>query len=414
MFSPVTMRCADVLRHLAAERKGSVVLMFAVTMFSVFVAAGAAVDYSRASTVRTELQKAIDAAVLAGARDNSDSRDSTAQTWFTVNLRRADSATVTVKFTMLENNVYTGTASTSVPTTLAKVTSMGSIAVSVKASALANSYPLCLMALNPTASGALQVLGSSGLTAPECTVQVNSNATGAVETTGNGYIKSAANCFVGSAKTTTNTSISPPPAASCSPKPDPFANYPLPVVGQCNYTNTKITGQAAVTLNPGVYCGGISIVGQAEVTFAPGFYVIKDGTLSASGGGKLTGDGVTFFLTGNGAGVDLGGVTTTHFTAASTGPFPGFVFFLDPSAAAAKSSQVSGTAELFFEGIVYLPSQPLTVTGSSGVFAPSPFTMYIADTIKVAGNAMVVKSDPKKTNVALPTAMLGDQPYLTH
>jgi hypothetical protein len=161
------------------------------------------------------------------------------------------------------------------------------------------------------------------------------------------------------------------------------------------------------------YCGGISIVGQAEITFAPGLYVIKDGTLSASGGGALTGNGVTFYLTGKGAGVDLGGVTTTHFTAASDGPFPGFVFFLDPSAGPAKSSQVSGTAELFFEGIIYLPTQALTVTGSSGVFAPSPFTMYIADTIKIAGNAVVMKSDPKKTTVALPTTLPGDQPYLT-
>jgi hypothetical protein len=411
MLLPVAKACS-VLRQLAAEHKASVTLTFAVSAFAIFVAVGAAVDYSRANNIRTELQMALDAAILAGARDKTDGRNATALAMFNANLKRADSASVTTKFTTVEN-IYSGTASYSVPTTLAKVMSAGSIAVTVKASALANLFPICMMALNATAPGALEVQGSSGVTSPECTIQVNSNASNAVEVNGTAYINSAANCFVGGTKTTTNGSISPPPPATCKPKPDPFATYPQPLVGQCNYNNMKITGQSAVTLNPGVYCGGLSIVGQAAVTFAPGFYVIKDGPLSASGGASLTGNGVTFYLTGKNAGVDLGGVTTTHFTASSADPFPGFVFYLDPNAAAAKTSQVSGTTEMFFEGVVYLPNQALTVNGSAGVFQPSPYTMYVADTIKVAGNAMMLKSDPKKTTVAVPTALAGDQPYLT-
>ena len=42
----------------------------------------------------------------------------------------------------------------------------------------------------------------------------------------------------------------------------------------------------------------------------------------------------------------------------SNGPLAGFVFFLDPSNSPAKSSELSGSSELYFEGLIYLPQQP--------------------------------------------------------
>src|SRR4051812_5096474 len=174
---PIATRCSVLLRRLAAEHRASVALTFAVTAFPIFVAVGAAVDYSRASNIRTELQTAMDAAVLVGAADKSSGRNTTALNMFKSNVRRIDTALVTTTFTTLDSNVYTGTASVDVPTTLSTVASFASIAVAVKASALANAYPPCVMALNATTSGALTVAGSSGITSPECGVQVNSNST---------------------------------------------------------------------------------------------------------------------------------------------------------------------------------------------------------------------------------------------
>ena len=59
------------LRFLARESGGSLLPTFALTMVPVMGMVGAAVDYSRASGIQTGLQAALDAAVLAGARDGT-------------------------------------------------------------------------------------------------------------------------------------------------------------------------------------------------------------------------------------------------------------------------------------------------------------------------------------------------------
>ena len=41
----------------------------------------------------------------------------------------------------------------------------------------------------------------------------------------------------------------------------------------------------AQTLQPGVYCGGMTFSGPVNITFAPGLYVVKDGVIATSDGG---------------------------------------------------------------------------------------------------------------------------------
>jgi hypothetical protein len=203
--------------------------------------------------------------------------------------------------------------------------------------------------------------------------------------------------------------------------PDPFANYPKPTVGLCKFNNYSESGNKSVTLDPGVYCGGMQFSGQVKVTFNPGFYVIKDGPLQASSGVSFVGKGVSFFLTGVGAAVNLSGQASLNLVAASNGPFPGFVFFLDPSGPtglAASSSQLSGGSELYVEGVVYLPKQAVTITGSAEMDAPSPYTSFIADTIELNGNgSLVINNDPTKTTIPVPKELevsLEGQPRLMY
>ena len=155
------------------------------------------------------------------------------------------------------------------------------------------------------------------------------------------------------------------------------------------------------------------------VTFAPGLFIIKDGVLQATGGTSYTGNGVTFFLTGAGAGVQLSGQANWHLVASSSGPLAGFVFFLDPqgpTGLAATSSQLSGTAEMYFEGLIYLPRQAVALTGNSELYAPSPYTGFIVDTLDITGNgAMVINNDLTKTSVPVPVPLQvasGGQPRL--
>jgi hypothetical protein len=206
----------------------------------------------------------------------------------------------------------------------------------------------------------------------------------------------------------------------CSPVLDPFAGFVKPSVGPCDHVGFNASGQQSITLQPGVYCGGMRFSGGVTVTFAPGLFVIKDGALQATGGTSYTGNGVSFFLTGSGAGVQLSGQANWHLVASSSGPFAGFVFFLDPqgpTGLAATSSQLSGTAEMYFEGVIYLPQQRVALTGGSEGYTPSPYTAFIMDTLDISGSgAMVINNDASKTSVPIPAALqtaTGGQPRLT-
>jgi len=180
-----------------------------------------------------------------------------------------------------------------------------------------------------------------------------------------------------------------------------------PTVGACNHTNySAATGE---TLQPGVYCGGLNISSKT-VSFAPGLYIIKDGDLNASGSSRLTGTGVSFFLTGNGAGITTSGGSTYHLVAMSTGPLAGFLFYLDPSATLANKSVLSGGSKIYFEGVIYLGKQLLELSGGSAGYTSAPFTAYIADKyILSSSSALNINSDPSKTSLPIPSALLGSK-----
>jgi Flp pilus assembly protein TadG len=61
-------RASARVRGLSGDDRGSVVIMFGLTVFIVFTIVGSAVDYGRAMLARARLQAAVDSSVLAAAR----------------------------------------------------------------------------------------------------------------------------------------------------------------------------------------------------------------------------------------------------------------------------------------------------------------------------------------------------------
>jgi len=409
---------------LTRNSEGSVVSTFALSMVPLIGLVGAAVDYSSATNARTSLQGALDAALIAGAKDGSANWATTALNTFNANLNAKLATNVNATFQLTSNRAYTGSVSATVPSNFLGV--LGVSGINIGTSGTATVPPstggyYCVMALNRTAQAALQLTGNASITinAPKCVIQVNSSSASAVTQNGNTVIRSVENCFVGGVSTVGNSTLSPAPDATCKPIPDPFANYPRPTVGNCDFTNYKLSGNKTATLQPGVYCGGMDFSGPVNVTFAPGLYVIKDGVITETGG-TFTGNGVSFFLTGYNTSLQLSGQADWHLVAAASGPLPGFAIFLDPdgpSGLAGSTSSLSGQSELYFEGIVYLPKQEVTVSGNASAFAPSPYTSYIGDTLRFVGNGdLVINNDTSMTALPLPKALYvqtGGRPILT-
>jgi len=335
---------------------------------------------------------------------------------FNANIHVTDATVATPTFAIDANRAYMGSASAAVPIKFGRILGVSSVNVTTQGTAAVKSSSgnyYCVMALNPTAQAALQLTGNSSITikAPKCVLQVNSKDLSAVTMNGNTTIQSVENCFVGGLQKVGNATIQPGPDASCKPIPDPFSNYQRPAFGGCDFTNYKLSGSKSVTLQPGVYCGGMNFSGPVAVTFAPGLYVIKDGVITETGG-SFTGNGVTFFLTGQGASLQMSGLANWRLTAPGAGAagMPGFAIFLDqkgPSGIPASSSLLAGQSLLYFEGIVYLPGQDVSVTGNAEEEAPSPYTSYIGDTLRFVGNAeLIINNDTSLSAVPIPTALM--------
>src|SRR3954452_22998336 len=411
-----TRICAAYRKSISAfrnDREGSVVTTFALSLIPLVGLVGAATDYSSATGVRTNLQVALDAALLAGAKDGSTNWATTALNTFNANLNAKFATNVTPTFQLTSTRAYSGRVTATVPSNFLGVLGISGINVGVSGTAKvppSTGAYYCVMALNRTAQSALQLTGNASITinAPKCVIQVNSSSARAVDMNGNTVIRAVENCFVGGISTVGNSSISPAADTVCKPIPDPFANYPRPTVGACTYNNYQLSGNQTVTLQPGIYCGGMTFSGPVKVTFAPGLYVIKDGVITETGG-TFTGNGVSFFLTGYNTSLQLSGQADWHLVAPTGGPLPGFAIFLDPdgtSCLAGSSSALSGQSELYFEGIVSLPQQLITVSGNASVVAPSPYTSYIGDTLRFVGNGdLVINNDTSMTALPLPTSL---------
>ncbi|MGD0291038.1 MAG: pilus assembly protein TadG-related protein [Candidatus Binataceae bacterium] len=151
----------------------------------------------------------------------------------------------------------------------------------------------------------------------------------------------------------------------------------------------SISGNVSVTLQPGLYYGGISITGNNTVTFEPGTYILAGGGLSVTGNSTLSGTGITFYNTSGLGGytpINLTGNETANFSAPTSGPLKGMLFFQDRSIAYSSSngSTVEGNSSSTFNGAVYFPTTNLTYLGNS---SSSGYTFLIADKISIVGNS---------------------------
>ena len=313
--------CRLALRFLR-HRRGSSIPTFAVTLIPMMALVGAATDYSRANNIRSQMQNALDAAVLAGARDDTASWTQTAQNVFQAMFQPTGISGASPSFVLNGDGSFTGNVTATVPMDF--LGSLGISSMNVRANSTAMLAPTspqseyCLLALNLTAAQSMKIAGNGDITitAPSCVMQVNSNSSDAVDLSGNAQVSTTDNCFVGGLRVVDQSSISPPPDAVCKTLPDPFENYLKPTVGGCDFTNYTLSGNKTVVLQPGVYCGGMNFSGSVNVTFdgstKNGLFIIKDGPITESGG-TFTGNGVTFFLTGANAGVRPIGISSRRF-----------------------------------------------------------------------------------------------------
>jgi Flp pilus assembly protein TadG len=81
---PVSIKRASV--RFAPSEHGAVTHIFALALVPIVAMVGAAIDYSRANNLRSQLQATLDSSLLAGARDGSTNWANVATDFFSANV----------------------------------------------------------------------------------------------------------------------------------------------------------------------------------------------------------------------------------------------------------------------------------------------------------------------------------------
>ncbi|MFZ1412971.1 MAG: TadG family pilus assembly protein [Defluviicoccus sp.] len=367
-------------------------------------AAAVGVDLVRGRALQQSLHMAADAAALAAAARLPDMVAATevALAYVEKNMSAADYGRVLdprdVEFGAWDPKARTFTVNTSAATAVRITTRLsaanenatstffagilGQDSIEVAANAVAGRTGApCVIALDPTAAGAMDLGYDSTLEARGCGIQVNSTSGRALMVASEASLESADTCIGGMANV--SGSVSPEPREYCPGQADPLAGLANPSYGSCEY-NKKVYQSSSQTLSPGIYCGGVTIEKDSKINLSPGLYVIKDGALKVLDTSSISGTEVTIFLTGAKAFINFNDESSVNLKAPTTGDYRGILLFQDPASSNQHTWNGQSTSLV---GVIHLPSSELKALTNHLITPYRSCTVLITKTLDLNSGA---------------------------
>jgi len=263
------------------------------------------------------------------------------------------------------------------PRYFTSIFSNGTVPVSVRAVATyIQTQSACMVGLNKTKANTVQFWGNAYADFTACNIVSDSSSSSAFSVGGSANVTAPCVDTVGGSYVSATLTLT-----SCSSVTtkapyvyDPYASLPTPSTGSC-------ASSSGSPLNPGTYCGGLSLSGT--VTLNAGVYVISGGDLKINANANITGTDVTFFLT-DGATLQINGNATLNLAAPTTGTYSGVLFYGDRTQLTAKNT-INGNATSNLTGAIYFPSQEVDFLGNFS--GSNGCTQVVADTIYYTGSA---------------------------
>lgn len=362
--------------------RGAIAVIFALSAVPLVAVSGAAVDYGRALSFKSQLQTAADATAIAAASADPDEAYSLAQNTLIGFGAPIDSVDIKI-----DEGRSLVVAQHNLPTVFMQVLGFETMPIEVVAAAelVTSSQKVCMLALNETEPHAISISGSAGFFGPECAVHSNSSDSEGMHIGNNATAVAAEFCSRGgySAPADFDQRI----RGNCWKINDPFAGkVGKPDTTGCTRTNFSVNpNQPTVVLGSGVYCGGLTIRGSVE--FEPGArIVIKGGDFQINSQAKVRGNDVHFHLTGDNSGFTFNAGADINVSAPKNGDFGGILLSQDPTSSPGTENRLNGGANSVFNGAFYTPGHRLRLNGSSGFGQDSEYMPIIADMITVTGN----------------------------
>ncbi len=397
------------------DRRGNVALIFALIAPLLLAFVGAGIDYGRYGVTRAALQEIADAAAIAGARQYLLSgssevlpeaiAESAAGTALSAR-GYAAAADIQVAADNPGASVSVSIHFAQKPTFLVGLFK-NPIEINVSATAQASGGAnVCIITLNPTAKDSLLMTADARINGANCSVYGNSTNTVGIGVYQNAKVTSKMTCsaggFGGGAM-----NYSPMPLTDCPVREDPLRDRTPPTVGACDYNRHSVSNFVGA-LQPGVYCGGLTILGSSNIQLQKGIYNIKDGDMQVLGTSRIFGEEVGFYFTGNGADLFFNDDVDISLSAPISGPMAGILIWQDPAGRTMKVFEVASNNVKTLVGTIYLPKGRFLGRANAPVAQSSAYTAIVADRIELlSGVNLVLNTNYGDTPVPVPPGLAG-------
>jgi hypothetical protein len=298
---------------------------------------------------------------------------------------------------------------------------LGSGTIPVKARAVARGAWVVpkggILALDPTAPGAITASGQGNVTVSGGTVIDDSNNTstnGALTVSGGGTLTANAFNITGSYKGSVGSpGISTTPTTGVPPTPDPYYYLPTPTPPAAGtITKTKLGSGSGFlyTFSPGSFGGSgepkiPNLTSSDQVVFNQdpsgngAIYYLTSGGLTSNGANLTMGSGsggIMFYNAGTGSNdkinitgsptgtVSLSGINTTN-TGSSDYIYNGLLIFQARNAG--EDVQITGNGNFTMEGTFYAPDATLKLAGQGALSIIG--SNLVADQISITGQGNI-------------------------
>jgi len=414
------------------DQAANTIALFGLTFPALIAAVGGVVDYSIAASTQSKMQSAADTAALASVRELQLARTDPSRVIAVAN--NLVSATIQGVTPTVNVDMQAMTVQVLVQKQYTPITGVfwSKLVVPLSASATAKmsgAMPLCLLGLDPATPQTIGLEHAALLTAPGCLVQSNSSSKVGLQSLNSAVLRAGMICSVGGKVSATSANFSPAPTTDCPVLPDPLSSRTAPSIGACNYNNKVVDGTNE-TLQPGVYCGGLTLTNCANVKLSPGIFIIKDGPIVVDRGASISGTGVGFYLTGNGANLTFDADSTVSLSAPTSGALAGILVFDDPSGASApaktpksgrgaagralttgapRQHQILSDDARNLLGTIYMPQGEIIIDANKPIADKSAYTVLVVRQLHLySGPNLILNSDYSATDVPVP---MGVGPY---
>lgn len=271
--------------------------------------------------------------------------------------------------------------------------------------------PICVLATDPTASGAIAMGGNASISMQNCAVHANSSSPTSVTMSNNASMEAEClssaggiNAF-GSMTMACDDTVQPFSGRA----PDPFRNVVVPDVSSMGCAGPRRQGRNLFLSIPAGQdavriCQNVS--SSRLIEFEDGGTYYFDGVdLSTNSNNSLIfGRDITIVFMNGGtfSGANAGDINITPQT---SGDFAGIAMFFDPDSTTQSELTINGNSNSLIEGVIYAPSMDIEINGGANV--GSRCTLVVGETVDIRGNAGFSNSDCEALGIEPITSLSG-------